>query len=90
MDCYSERSHLLALLSAHYPAHAYMPDDADPGFTWVVCLHFPWGQASWHIADDDMRMLFSDIKTTDSDYDGHTTEDKYARMRGAMSLGQVS
>jgi hypothetical protein len=90
MDCYTERAHLLALLGRIYPSHLYMPSDAEPGFVWAVCIHFPWGQASWHIADNDARTLFYDFSTIGSDYDGHTSEEKYEAIRRAIRSGEVS
>lgn len=88
MTCYQERAHLLALLAAIYPSHGYVPDDAEPGFTQVLCIHFPWGQATWHIADSD-RHLFTHVELTTSDYDGHTTAEKYEAMQVAATRGNV-
>lgn len=88
MDCYTERAHLLALLSVIYPAHGYRPDDAEPGFETILCIHFPWGQASWHIADDDRR-LFAHVPLTANDWDGHTTDEKYAAMQRSVVIGDV-
>lgn len=81
---YSERSHLIALLSRLFSAHAYEASDKEPGFTYVVCIHFPWGQASWHVSDEDFALLFGHLAVTESDWDGHTTEAKYEAMREAV------
>lgn len=84
LDIYSERSHLLAVLARIYPSHAYEPTDAEEGFSHAVCIHFPWGQGSWHLSDGDFEMLFMPwIEIATGDYDGHTTEQKYQSMRWA-------
>ncbi len=85
MSVYTERAHLVALLARIYRSHAYMASDAEPGFTYAICIHFPWGQASWHVADDDFRGVFNHIEVTPSDYDGHTTAAKYEAMRKAIA-----
>jgi hypothetical protein len=85
MSIYTERAHLVALLARIYPSHAYFPDDADPNFACAVCIHFPWGQATYHIQDDDFRVLFRPwVLFVKSDYDGHTTDQKYSAMRQAI------
>lgn len=88
MSIYTERAHLLGLLSRLYPSHLYFPDDPEPGFTYGVCIHFPWGQATWHLADEDARHLFLPwCLYRESDYDGHTTESKYAAIQDAIAVG---
>jgi hypothetical protein len=89
MDIYSERAILVALLTRTYDAHLAIPSDAEPGFTYVCCIHFPWGQATWHIADDDAVKWFQHLPIRDNDWDGHTTIDKYARMSAAITLGET-
>jgi hypothetical protein len=88
MDIYTERAHLVAVLGRIYPSHLFMPSDAEPGYVWAICIHFPWGQGTWHLADDDARTLFHDFLILDSDWDGHTSEQKYEAMRRFIRQGQ--
>lgn len=84
---YRERAHLLALLAAvamtdGLPVHigATDPEAAD----WpVLVFELPTGQASWHIAPDDVE-LFRHVRATtpdDAPWDGHSTDEKYERIR---------
>jgi hypothetical protein len=59
MSVYTERAHLVAVLARIYPSHGYQPTDAEEGYQYAVCIHFPWGQGAWHIADNDFRNLFA-------------------------------
>lgn len=78
---YRERAHLVALLAAQYPA-GYMPDRV-PGSGWrIVYVALPTGQCSWHISPDDWRDLFQPLELpVGTRWDGHTTEEKYRRIR---------
>jgi hypothetical protein len=85
MSVYTERAHLVAVLARIYPSHGYQPTDAEEGYQYAVCIHFPWGQGAWHIADNDFRNLFASwLLHTKDDYDGHTTIGKYGNMRQAV------
>lgn len=79
---YRERAHLVAWLAALYPAHIGYTDPA--AIDWlVVTIETPTGQMSWHIAERD-RDLFEHVRlvvSTHNVWDGHTTEEKYARLR---------
>lgn len=75
---YRERSHLLALLATHYPAHL-QTDLNEPGWP-VLFLSLPTGQCAWHISDSDADLFVhvrDDIYET---WDGHTTDEKYGRV----------
>ncbi|MBO3751564.1 hypothetical protein J5X84_36290 [Streptosporangiaceae bacterium NEAU-GS5] len=78
---YRERSHLIAFLAALYPAVITYSDPANP--TWpVIYLTTPEGQLSWHLAATDLD-LYPGITIVDPGtvtWDGHTTEEKYARL----------
>lgn len=75
---YRERAHLVANLSAQYPS-SFSYDENEPDWK-VVLIQLPVvGQVSWHIAPDDMD-LFSHVKDGSIKWDGHTTEEKYARL----------
>jgi hypothetical protein len=79
---YRERAHLVALLAALHPSHIGYTDPA--AIDWlVVTIETPTGQMSWHIAERD-RDLFEHVRlvpAVHNVWDGHTTEEKYARLR---------
>ena len=83
---YQERAHLVALLSTHYPAVLSYNDPQEP--EWPVCyIWTPHGQLSWHIAPDDLH-LFDHLcvqEPAKAQWDGHTTEVKYERIRAALA-----
>lgn len=79
---YRERAHLVALLAAVYPSHIGHTDPAAPDRA-VATLQLPTGQATWHIEDDD-EDLFQHVEHDPAHsfaWDGHSTEEKYARIR---------
>lgn len=84
---YRERAHLVALLAALYPAHIGYTDPA--AIDWlVVTIETPTGQMSWHIAERD-RDLFEHVRlvpAVHNVWDGHTTEEKYRRLRELTAL----
>lgn len=75
---YREMAHLVAHLAAIYPS-ALGVDPAEPD--WAVCyVQSPKGQLSWHISPDDMD-LFGHVRPVHHvTWDGHSTEEKYARL----------
>jgi hypothetical protein len=82
---YRERAQLLALLAAmaHQPAIVPATDVEDPGWQ-ILYLYIGGRQASWHIAPRDAD-LFTHVEDRDESsplawWDGHTTEEKYARI----------
>lgn len=84
-QAYWERNQLVALLSKLYPAwlEGHPESDASWDKDWmtIVMIQTPEGQASWHIHDDDIP-YFAHLKKRDGNsWDGHTTEEKYDRLR---------
>lgn len=76
---YRERAHLVALLAAEHPS-VWAIDANEPDWR-VVYLDLPTGQASWHISPNDWD-LFGHVPQSDAGiWDGHTTEQKYERIR---------
>jgi hypothetical protein len=57
------------------------PNDAAWDREWlnIVYIDTPNGQASWHIHDRDVP-LFGGLPRYDSQWDGHSTSEKYARL----------
>jgi len=88
-DIYTERNHLVAVLAALYPSVIYEDSvmrDADYRYSWTVCIELPTGQATWHIPEWDLH-LFRGIETAHENiWDGHTTEEKYVRVRKLLKL----
>lgn len=83
---YRERAHLVALLAAMTDgaAIALAPDVDEPGWQ-ILYLTLGGRQASWHISPRDAE-LFEGVDHVPADseraqWDGHTTDDKYARIR---------
>jgi hypothetical protein len=76
---YRERAHLVAHLAAIYPSVIGYSDPTEPDWA-VVYVKTAEGQMSWHISPDDMD-LFGHVPHGDLvTWDGHTTEEKYARL----------
>jgi hypothetical protein len=79
---YRERAQLVALLAALYPSHIGHTDPDAPDWA-VVTIQAPTGQMCWHVAPSDMD-LFGHVQRTPHyarGWDGHTTEEKYGRVR---------
>lgn len=76
---YRERAHLVAHLAAIYPSVIGYNDPSEPDWA-VVYVKSPEGQLSWHVSPDDMD-LFGHVQRGDViTWDGHSTEEKYARL----------
>jgi hypothetical protein len=83
---YHERNYLVAYLSTCYPSHlARHPEQEqwEEDWRWIVCIHTPAGQMTWHIHDSE-HGLFQHLEQGDNDWDGHTTEEKYVCLLGLI------
>lgn len=82
-SAYSERDKLVQTLSKFYPSHLARHPDSDTtwenDWRWIVCIHAPCGQLSWHIHDSE-RPMFAHLQVKSNDWDGHSTEEKYQRL----------
>jgi hypothetical protein len=82
---YRERAHLLAWLATRHEAVlAPASDVEEPGWQILYLYATAW-QMSWHISPRDAE-LFEHVERVAADHpraqwDGHTTEQKYAHMR---------
>lgn len=80
-QAYLERNQVVALLARCCPAGTQ--PTAIPGWhaEWNGCVYIdlPTGQASWHYHDSH-AWLFSGLPPYPGEWDGHTTEEKYARI----------
>lgn len=90
-EAYTERAHFVALLAGVYPSHIGYSDPSAPEYA-VVLIEAPTGQMSWHIAPGDLH-LFRHVQPTTSisrPWDGHTTAEKYARIRRLTEIALCS
>lgn len=78
---YNERNQLVAALSRIYPSGLKQTDI--PGWEpeWHGCVYIdtPAGQMSWHYHDRDAA-LFAGLPAYQGEWDGHSTDEKYARL----------
>jgi hypothetical protein len=77
---YRERAHLVAHLASLYPSHIGLTDPNAPDWA-VVTVETPTGQMTWHIAATDLGLFEHVERSLDPVWDGHTTEQKYERLR---------
>ncbi|MFJ4960221.1 hypothetical protein [Streptomyces sp. NPDC088739] len=80
---YRERAHLVAALCSSRPA-VMIPDPENDGWG-IVYVNDGHGQMSWHIAPDDLPLFRGIVMwRATHEWDGHTTEEKYARLRASL------
>lgn len=77
-DVYAERNQLVAFLATVMNGWLAEGDD----YQWpIVYLDSIFGQMSWHIPRDQVDRYFSHLEWREGDWwDGHSTEEKYARL----------
>jgi hypothetical protein len=90
---YRERTHLVAHLARLYPSVLSYNDPNEPDWP-VLYIDSPTGQLSWHINPDD-RDLVGSVPVVHSDdpraqWDRHTTDEKYRRLRRLNTMQGVS
>jgi hypothetical protein len=78
-DVYRERAHLVAHLAAVYPSVLVYRADPDAPDWPVIFIRLPAGQVSWHVNPEDLD-LFDHVNVGTETWDGHTTDEKYARL----------
>lgn len=77
---YRERAELTAIPAALFGGVVSYNNPQSP--TWpVLYIETPEGQISWHNDPDDMGIFKHLPVVDDYPWDGHTTEEKYARIR---------
>ena len=78
---YTERNSIVAFLSKLYPASLELDKETlSQDWKWVVIMDLPTGQASWHIHINDLPLFAHLPKEAGRMWDGHTTEQKYAKI----------
>ncbi len=79
---YLERNQVVAALASLFPSGIARTDI--PGWLpeWHGCVYIdlPTGQASWHYHDSHAH-LFAHLPAYTKPWDGHTTDEKYKRVR---------
>ena len=83
-DAYLERNRLVALLAGFYPSGTKRTAIEGWDEEWHGCVYidFPWGQASWHYHDSH-AYLFDHLPPYAGEWNGHTTDQKYADIVSA-------
>jgi hypothetical protein len=78
---YLERNRVVAALAQCFPSGTRRTAIEGWSDDWHGCvfIDLPTGQASWHYHDSH-AYLFADLPPYTKPWDGHTTEEKYARM----------
>lgn len=79
---YAERNQLVALLASAFPAGIKRTAIEGWDAEWHNCVYIdlPGGrQASWHYHDREAA-LFAHLPPYAGEWDGHTTDEKYARI----------
>lgn len=83
-SAYAERNQLVAFISKLYPSHLCRHPESDKewedAWRWIACIHSPKGQLTWHIHQSEKKQ-FAHLKEKPAHWDGHTTAQKYARLR---------
>jgi len=79
---YHERDHLVALLARLYPSGVKQTaiEGWDPEWHGCVYIDAPTGQLSWHYHSSEHE-LFADLPPYAGECDGHSTGEKYRRLR---------
>lgn len=85
-SAYAERNKLVAAISRIWPASLERHPDSDEGWEddwrWIVFVDGPGGQMSWHIHDTELALFDHLPRLAGRAWDGHSTEEKYARLLG--------
>lgn len=86
---YNERSHLIAYLAAIHPSVLVPAPDA-PGYSLVyITLPEGAGQISYHIHPNDLYLFDRTARFEEWKWDGHTTAEKYRRLRHATETAHT-
>lgn len=88
MNVYEERANLVALLAQIYPSYWDYSDPEEPDWP-VVYVELPTGQTSWHISPDDWWIFACVPRKYGAQWDGHSTEEKYQRVRDLILKMEV-
>ncbi len=85
-NTYTERNRLAALAAVLAHRHGLAAGsrkhegEAEPGWSTVVVIDLPTGQVSWHLPDVEADAFTSGLPEYPGRWDGHTTDEKHARI----------
>lgn len=80
-EAYSERNRLVAALARIFPASLEPAEGAvEPGWSWVVFVDLPTGQATWPIPDKELHFFDGIVRCEGRKWDTHTASEKYGRV----------
>jgi hypothetical protein len=84
---YLERNQVVAALAKCFPSGVAKTAIEGWSEDWHNCVYvdLPTGQASWHFHDSHAH-LFADLPWYGGFWDGHTTDEKYARLAAAQAV----
>ena len=87
---YLERNQVVAALAKCFPSGIARTAIEGWSEDWHGCVYIdlPTGQASWHFHDSH-AYLFDGLPPYQGKWDGHTTEEKYARLAALKTQGQA-
>ena len=86
---YAERNRLVAYIASMFPSGIKRTTISGWDEAWHGCVYIdlPTGQASWHYHDREAH-LFATLPPYQGEWDGHSTEEKYARIARAALAEQ--
>jgi hypothetical protein len=82
---YLERNLLVRYLATVFPSGTRRTEIEgwDPEWNGCVFIDTPEGQLSWHYHDREIP-IFADLPPYKKERDGHTTDEKYKRLKRLM------
>lgn len=95
-NVYAERNkcvaliyHMARLLGYNYGLR--QSSDMEPGWQSCAMIDLPTGQVSWHIQDHEQDWFAegNQVKAYTREWDGHSTEEKYARVLAFASVEEA-
>lgn len=78
-NAYRERNRVVAALAKLFPSGVAV-DPSEPDWP-VLYIDLPDGQVSWHFQRSEAVELLAGIPKYEGEWDGHSTEEKYARLK---------
>lgn len=90
-NAYRERGQVVAALAHLFKSGTQKTNIPGWDQTWHHCVYIdlPTGQVSWHYHDSQAD-LFSDLPQYQGEWDGHSTIEKYRRLRALRGYGHVT
>lgn len=88
---YLERNQVVAALAKCFPSGVARTAIEGWSEDWHGCVYIdlPTGQVSWHFHDSQAG-LFDGLPPYQGQWDGHTTDEKYARLAALGDAGRVA